>query len=157
MDQTQVVQKHTANGVVAQNQMECEDNKLPDHSTNTSAQISDPLVNSSLLNGERESTTIDSLPTTTACEGQILNSCCRTPSSSILLPSEKETVETNIDVEEEQNDELDKQDQLVEAKVKQYIKSFVYGILLYQMFSSAVLCVWGEKKKKKGNLVLCCF
>ncbi|XP_019371006.1 PREDICTED: FYVE, RhoGEF and PH domain-containing protein 4 isoform X1 [Gavialis gangeticus] len=116
MDQTQVVQKHTANGVVAQNQMECEDNTLPDHSTNTSTQISDPLVNSSLLNGEREGTTIDSLPTTTACEGQILNSCCRTPSSGILLPSEKETVETNIDVEEKQNDELDKQDQLVEAK-----------------------------------------
>uniref|UniRef100_A0A674IBM1 FYVE, RhoGEF and PH domain containing 4 n=2 Tax=Terrapene triunguis TaxID=2587831 RepID=A0A674IBM1_9SAUR len=112
-DQTQVVQKHTANGVVAQSQMECNDNKLPEHSTPTPA--SDVAVNSNLVNGEQESTTTDSLQATMVCAGQTLD-CCRTPSRDTLFPSENETVETNTNVEEKQNEELNKEDEHVEAK-----------------------------------------
>ncbi|XP_005303134.2 FYVE, RhoGEF and PH domain-containing protein 4 isoform X1 [Chrysemys picta bellii] len=114
-DQTQVVQKHTANGVVAQSQMECNDNKFPKHSTNTATPASDVAVNSNLVNGEQESTTTDSLQATMVCTGQTLD-CCRTPSRDSLFPSENETVETNINVEEKQNEELNKEDEHVEAK-----------------------------------------
>nr|XP_048685783.1 FYVE, RhoGEF and PH domain-containing protein 4 isoform X2 [Caretta caretta] len=113
--QTQVVQKHTANGVVAQGQMECKDNKLLEHSTNTSTPASDIAVNSNLVNGEQESTTTDSLQATTVCTGQTLD-CCRTPSRDTLFQSENETVETNTNVEEKQNEELNKEEEHVEAK-----------------------------------------
>ncbi|XP_039336810.1 FYVE, RhoGEF and PH domain-containing protein 4 isoform X2 [Mauremys reevesii] len=114
-DQTQVVQKHTANGVVAQSQMECNDNKLLEHSTNTSTPASDIAVNSNLVNGEQESTTTESLQATMICTGQTLD-CCRTPGRDTLFPSENETVETNTNVEEKQNEELGKEDEHVEAK-----------------------------------------
>uniref|UniRef100_A0A8C8VQM2 FYVE, RhoGEF and PH domain containing 4 n=1 Tax=Pelusios castaneus TaxID=367368 RepID=A0A8C8VQM2_9SAUR len=114
-DQTQVVQKHTANGVVAQSSMECRANNLPEPSTNASTQASDISINSDLVNGERESTTTDLLQATTACTEKTLN-CCRTPSRDSLLPSENETVEANINVEEKQNEELNKEDEHIEAK-----------------------------------------
>ncbi|XP_030399453.1 FYVE, RhoGEF and PH domain-containing protein 4 isoform X2 [Gopherus evgoodei] len=114
-DQTQVVQKHTANGVVAQSQMECNDNKLLEHSTNTSTPASDIVINSNLVNGEQESTTTEPLQATMICTGQTLD-CCRTPGRDTLFPSENETVETNTNVEEKQNEELSKEDEHVEAK-----------------------------------------
>uniref|UniRef100_A0A8C0IUA4 FYVE, RhoGEF and PH domain containing 4 n=1 Tax=Chelonoidis abingdonii TaxID=106734 RepID=A0A8C0IUA4_CHEAB len=114
-DQTQVVQKHTANGVVAQSQMECNDNKLLEHSTNTSTPASGIAVNSNLVNGEQESTTTESLQATMICTGQTLD-CCRAPGRRTLFPSENETVETNTNVEEKQNEELSKEDEHVEAK-----------------------------------------
>ncbi|XP_037734543.1 FYVE, RhoGEF and PH domain-containing protein 4 isoform X3 [Chelonia mydas] len=114
-DQTQVVQKHRANGVVAQGQMECKDNKLLEHSTNTSTPASEIAVNSNLVNGEQESTTTDSLQATTVCTGQTLD-CCRTPSRDTLFLSENETVETNTNVEEKQNEDLNKEEEHVEAK-----------------------------------------
>ncbi|KAM9170298.1 FYVE, RhoGEF and PH domain-containing protein 4 isoform 1-T1 [Pangshura tecta] len=114
-DQTQVVQKHTANGVVAQSQMECNDNKLLEHSTNTSTPASDIADNSNLVNGEQESTTTESLQATMICTGQTLD-CCRTPGRDTLFLSENETVETNTNVEEKQNEELSKEDEHVEAK-----------------------------------------
>uniref|UniRef100_K7FLQ0 FYVE, RhoGEF and PH domain containing 4 n=1 Tax=Pelodiscus sinensis TaxID=13735 RepID=K7FLQ0_PELSI len=119
-DQTQVVQKHTVNGVVAQSQMECNANQLSDHSTNTATQATDITVNSNLVNGERESTTTDSLHTITVCTEQTFDSC-RTPSRDTLLPCENETVEINTNVEEKpneekQNEELSKEDEHVEAK-----------------------------------------
>uniref|UniRef100_A0A8D0LC79 FYVE, RhoGEF and PH domain containing 4 n=1 Tax=Sphenodon punctatus TaxID=8508 RepID=A0A8D0LC79_SPHPU len=116
-ERPQDVKKHTANGVVAQNQMECTDNMLPDHSTNVLTQSTEASANSNLVNGERESTTTDvPLQTTMACKGQTINSCCRTPSRDILLPTERETVETSTSLEEKQTEELAKQDQHVETK-----------------------------------------
>uniref|UniRef100_A0A8B9F8Q8 FYVE, RhoGEF and PH domain containing 4 n=1 Tax=Amazona collaria TaxID=241587 RepID=A0A8B9F8Q8_9PSIT len=113
---TQVAQVHTANGVVAQDQMEDEDRRLPDHGSSVTTPVPDNAINSSLINGERESTSRESLQSLTACEGQMLNSCYRTPSSDTLLPSENETLEINTNMKEEPTEEISKQDQPVETK-----------------------------------------
>ncbi|XP_035421076.1 FYVE, RhoGEF and PH domain-containing protein 4-like [Cygnus atratus] len=115
-NKTQVAQTHTANGVLAQDQMEREDRRIPDHGSAVSTPVPDNSINSSLINGERVSTSRESLETTTSCEGQILNSCYRTPSSDTLLPSDNETLEINTNMEEEPNEEISKQDQPIETK-----------------------------------------
>ncbi|XP_065598717.1 FYVE, RhoGEF and PH domain-containing protein 4 isoform X2 [Cyrtonyx montezumae] len=112
-DKTQVAQTHTANGVVAQDQVEREDKRILDHDSTVSSLVPDNSINSSLINGERVSTSRDSLETTASYEGSILNSCYRTPSSDTLLPSDNEI---NTNVEEEPNEEIIKQDQPVETK-----------------------------------------
>ncbi|OXB58444.1 hypothetical protein ASZ78_012882 [Callipepla squamata] len=112
-DKTQVAQTHTANGVVAQDQVECEDRRILDCDSAVSTLVPDNSINSSLINGERVSTSRDSLETTTSYEGSILNSCYRTPSSDTLLPSDNEI---NTNVEEDPNEEIIKQDQPVETK-----------------------------------------
>ncbi|XP_054686997.1 FYVE, RhoGEF and PH domain-containing protein 4 isoform X5 [Grus americana] len=114
-NKTQVAQLHTANGVVAQDQTD-EDGRLPDRDSAMSAPVPDNAINSSLINGERESTSRESLQSMTACEGQMLNSCYRTPSSDTLLSSENETLEINTNVKEEPTEEVSKQDQPVETK-----------------------------------------
>ncbi|NXX91091.1 FGD4 protein, partial [Centropus bengalensis] len=113
-DKTQVAQQHTANGVVAQDQTEDEDRRVPDQGSTVSTPVPDNAINNSLINGEGQSTSRESLQSVTACEGQILNS--RTPSSDTLLPSENETLTTNANVKEEPNEEISKRDQPVEAK-----------------------------------------
>uniref|UniRef100_A0A8C2UCW5 FYVE, RhoGEF and PH domain containing 4 n=1 Tax=Coturnix japonica TaxID=93934 RepID=A0A8C2UCW5_COTJA len=111
-DKTQVALTHTANGVVAQDQVERED-RILDRDSTVSILVSDNSVNSSLVNGERVSTSRDSLETTTSYEGSVLNSCYRTPSSDTLLPPDNEI---NTNVEEELNEEIVKQDQPAETK-----------------------------------------
>ncbi|XP_067998250.1 FYVE, RhoGEF and PH domain-containing protein 4 isoform X3 [Melanerpes formicivorus] len=118
-DKTQVVQLHTANGVVAQDQAEDEDRRLPDRDSAVSTPVPDNAVDSSLINGEGESTSGESLQSVTAYEGQMLNSSYRTSSSDTLLPSENETQETmeiNTSMKEEPSEEISKQEQLVETK-----------------------------------------
>lgn len=116
-DKTQVAEIHTANGVVAQDQIEDDDRRIPDHGSAVTTPVPDNTINSSLINGERESTSRESLQSLTACEGQMLNSCYRTPSSDALLPSENETLEINTNMKEEPIEETSKQDQPVETKV----------------------------------------
>uniref|UniRef100_A0A669P8M2 FYVE, RhoGEF and PH domain containing 4 n=1 Tax=Phasianus colchicus TaxID=9054 RepID=A0A669P8M2_PHACC len=112
-DKTQVAQTHTANGVVAQDQEEREDRRIIDRDSTVSTLVPDNSINSSLINGERVSTSRDSLETTTSYEGSVLNSYYRTPSSDTLLPSDNEI---NTNVEEEPNEEMIKQDQPAETK-----------------------------------------
>ncbi|OPJ80615.1 FYVE, RhoGEF and PH domain-containing protein 4 [Patagioenas fasciata monilis] len=114
-NKTQVAQLHTANGVIAQDQMEDED-RLPDRGSAVSTLVPDHAIDSSLINGERESTSRESLQSVTACEGQMLNSCYRTPSRDTLLPPENETLTINTNVKEEPNEEVSKQEQPVEIK-----------------------------------------
>lgn len=111
-DKTQVALTHTANGVVAQDQVERED-RILDRDSTVSILVSDNSVNSNLVNGERVSTSRDSLETTTSYERSVLNSCYRTPSSDTLLPSDNEI---NTNVEEELSEEIIKQDQPAETK-----------------------------------------
>lgn len=129
-DKTQVAQLRTANGVVAQDRTEDEDKRLPDCDSAVSALVPDNAINSSLVNGERESTCRESLQSMTACEGQMLNNSHRTPSSDTLLPSENETLEISTNVKEEPTEEISKQDQPVETKVKREMVLF----LLYYCF-----------------------
>lgn len=129
-DKTQVAQLHTANGVVAQDRTEDEDERLQDCDSAVSTLVPDNAINSSLVNGERESTSRESLQSMTACEGQMLNSSHRTSSSDTLLPSENETLEISTNVKEEPTEETSKQDQPVETKVKREIVLF----LLYYCF-----------------------
>lgn len=82
-------------------------------------------MDSSLINGEGESSGRESLQSEAACEEQMLNSCHRTPSSDTLLPSQNETLEINADVKEEPAEESSKQDQPVETKVKRGVVSFL--------------------------------
>lgn len=124
-DKTQVAQLHTANGIVAQDQTEDEDRRLPDCGSATSTTVLDNAINSSLINGKRESTSRESLQSVTACEGQMLNSCYRTPSSDTLLPTENETLAINTNVKEEPTEEISKQDLPVETKVKTEVVSFL--------------------------------
>ncbi|XP_044535388.1 FYVE, RhoGEF and PH domain-containing protein 4 isoform X2 [Gracilinanus agilis] len=121
-DQTQDVQKHTANGVIgAQKEMECEDNKFPTVSPDTSNQTLEPSLQNSLANGEKDRTASDSsFPTTNICEGSAIRSCCRTSSQNPLLLLEKEHVEMKSAPEEERDEEspleLEKQDPCIETK-----------------------------------------
>lgn len=117
-DKTQVAQTHTANGVVAQDQVEREDRRILDRDSTVSTLVPDNSINSSLINGERVSTSRDSLETTASYEGSVLNSCYRTLSSDTLLPSDNEI---NTNVEEEPNEEIIKQDQPAETKVKREV------------------------------------
>ncbi|XP_015268352.1 PREDICTED: FYVE, RhoGEF and PH domain-containing protein 4 [Gekko japonicus] len=116
-DQSQDVRNCTTNGVVAQNRLECRDSRLPVRSDSTAIQSEGASSESSLVNGERESTSTDSLQTTAACKGQTINSCCRTsPDVNTLFPSGKETVEMIANAEDKQVEEHMKQDQQLETK-----------------------------------------
>ncbi|TRZ10472.1 hypothetical protein HGM15179_016638 [Zosterops borbonicus] len=115
-DNTQVAQLPTANGVAAQDRPEYEDGRLLERSSAMSIPIPEDATDSSLTNGEGESTCRESLQSVTACEEQMLNSCHRTLSSNTLLPLENETLEINSNVKEEQAEESSKHDQPVETK-----------------------------------------
>lgn len=116
-DQSQDVQNRTANGVVAQNQLECRDSTLPAHNASTAIQNDSTLFDSSLVNGERDRTSTDSLETTVACPGQKTDNCCRMPSAD-MLPSGKETIDMIANTEDKQVEEHIKEDQHVETKVR---------------------------------------
>ncbi|XP_053113257.1 FYVE, RhoGEF and PH domain-containing protein 4 isoform X2 [Hemicordylus capensis] len=113
-DQSQDVQNRTANGVVAQNRL-CRDVMLPVHKASTANQNDNSSFDGSLVNGERESTSTDSLQTTAALKGQMINSCHRTQSVN-MFPSGKETVEMMITNTEDTRVEEHVQDQHVETK-----------------------------------------
>uniref|UniRef100_A0A5F8G811 FYVE, RhoGEF and PH domain containing 4 n=1 Tax=Monodelphis domestica TaxID=13616 RepID=A0A5F8G811_MONDO len=120
-DQTQDVQKHTANGVIgAQKEMECEDSKFPAVSPDTSNQTLEPSLPNSLANGEKDRTAANSsFPTTDICKGSALSSCCRTSSRNPLLLLEKEHTEMKPPEEEKDEEsplELEKQDLSIETK-----------------------------------------
>ncbi|XP_060101685.1 FYVE, RhoGEF and PH domain-containing protein 4 isoform X2 [Heteronotia binoei] len=115
-DQSQDVRNCTTNGVVAQNRLECRDSRLPVRNDSTTSQNEDAASESSLINGERESTSTDSLQTTAACKGQTIHSCCRTSSDGNTFPSGKETLEMIANAEDKQVEEHIKQDQQLETK-----------------------------------------
>ncbi|XP_077196045.1 FYVE, RhoGEF and PH domain-containing protein 4 isoform X1 [Paroedura picta] len=115
-DQSQDAWNCTTNGVVAQNRLECRDSRLPVRNDRAAIPSEGASSESSLVNGERESTSTDSLQATTACKGPTINSCCRTSPDKTLFPSGKGTVEMIANAEEKQVEEHMKQDQLLEAK-----------------------------------------
>ncbi|XP_061494711.1 FYVE, RhoGEF and PH domain-containing protein 4 isoform X2 [Rhineura floridana] len=115
-DQSQDVQNRTANGEVAQNQLDCRDSTLPVHNASRVVQNDNALFDSSLVNGERENTSTDSLQTTVAYKGQTINSCCQTPIVNTLFPSGKENVEMITNIKDKQVEEHSKQDSHVETK-----------------------------------------
>ncbi|XP_049738744.1 FYVE, RhoGEF and PH domain-containing protein 4 isoform X2 [Elephas maximus indicus] len=106
-DQTQGVQTCVANGVMAaQNQMECEEDKAAPLSPDTSLQTPVPLLDTNLVNGERDETaTGPASPTTDICDGNASDSDCRTPDTGPVLTLEKGTVETDAKVQERENGE----------------------------------------------------
>ncbi|XP_068950946.1 FYVE, RhoGEF and PH domain-containing protein 4 isoform X2 [Petaurus breviceps papuanus] len=115
-DQTQDVQKHTANGVIgAQKQMECEDNKFLTVRPDVSSQTLEPAIYTSLANGEKDRIVTSSfLPKTDICRGSTVNSCCRTS-------SRKEHTELKATLEEKKDEEslleLEEQNQFIETKI----------------------------------------
>nr|XP_034983736.1 FYVE, RhoGEF and PH domain-containing protein 4 [Zootoca vivipara] len=113
-DHSQDVQNRTANGEVAQDQLDCRDSTLLVH--NASRAIQNTTFDSSLVNGERENISTDALQTTAACKGQTINSCCQTPSVNTLFPSGKESVEMITNTKNKQIEEHNKQDSHVETK-----------------------------------------
>ncbi|XP_044289894.1 FYVE, RhoGEF and PH domain-containing protein 4 isoform X2 [Varanus komodoensis] len=115
-DHSQDVSSRTANGVVAQKQLDCRDSTLSFLDANRAIQKNDASFGSSLVNGERERTSKDSLQTTEACKGQTINSCCQMPSENIL-PFGKEAVEMITNTENKHVEEHNKQDSSVETKV----------------------------------------
>ncbi|XP_006902243.1 PREDICTED: FYVE, RhoGEF and PH domain-containing protein 4 [Elephantulus edwardii] len=120
-DQTQGVQTCVANGVMAtQNQMECEEEKVIPLSPDTSIQTSEPLLDSNLVNGERDETaTGPASPTTSNGDGNASDSNCRTPGIDPMFTLEGET-ETEAKVQESENGEcpldLEQMDQNHELK-----------------------------------------
>uniref|UniRef100_A0A8C3QIK9 FYVE, RhoGEF and PH domain containing 4 n=1 Tax=Cyanoderma ruficeps TaxID=181631 RepID=A0A8C3QIK9_9PASS len=115
-DSTQVAQLPTANGVAAQERPEDEAGRSPERGSAVSTPVPEEATDSSLINGEGESTHRESLQSVTACEEEVLNSCHRTLSSDTLLPPENETLEINSNAKEEPAEENSKHDQPVETK-----------------------------------------
>ncbi|XP_019481226.1 PREDICTED: FYVE, RhoGEF and PH domain-containing protein 4 isoform X1 [Hipposideros armiger] len=97
-DPTQGVPACVANGVVAaQNQIECEEEKAATLSPETPIQTSEPLLDTNLVNGERdESTAGPASPTQNDCDGNASDSSCRTPSVGPVLPLEGERAEATV-------------------------------------------------------------
>ncbi|XP_060632780.2 FYVE, RhoGEF and PH domain-containing protein 4 isoform X2 [Anolis sagrei] len=114
-DHSQDVQNRTANGVVAQGQLDCRDGTLSIHEANGAIQNDNASSNNSMVNGERESNCMDSLQSTASCKTQMINSCCRTPSVN-TFPSGKETVEMITNTDDKQVEEHNKRDSSVESK-----------------------------------------
>uniref|UniRef100_A0A8I3WKD7 FYVE, RhoGEF and PH domain containing 4 n=1 Tax=Callithrix jacchus TaxID=9483 RepID=A0A8I3WKD7_CALJA len=122
-DQTQGAQTCVANGVMAaQNQMECEEEKAATFSPDTSIQASEPLLDTHIVNGERDETaTASASPTTNDCDGNASDSSYRTPGIGPVLPREEEGAGTEAKVQERENGEspldLEQLDQHHEMKV----------------------------------------
>uniref|UniRef100_A0A452RH02 FYVE, RhoGEF and PH domain containing 4 n=1 Tax=Ursus americanus TaxID=9643 RepID=A0A452RH02_URSAM len=122
-DPTQGVQTGVANGVMAaQNQMECEEDKVATLSPETPVQTSDPLLAVNLVNGEgeEEATTGSASPTANDYDGNASDSGCRTPRVSQVLPLEEGGADTEAKVQEREDGEspleLDQLDQHHEMK-----------------------------------------
>uniref|UniRef100_A0A803TGR8 FYVE, RhoGEF and PH domain containing 4 n=1 Tax=Anolis carolinensis TaxID=28377 RepID=A0A803TGR8_ANOCA len=114
-DHSQDVQNRTANGVVAQGQLDCRDGTLSIHEANGAIPNDNASSNNSMVNGERESNCMDSLQSTASCKAQMINSCCRTPSVN-TFPSGKEIVEMITSTDDKQVEEHNKHDTSVETK-----------------------------------------
>ncbi|XP_006912793.2 FYVE, RhoGEF and PH domain-containing protein 4 isoform X2 [Pteropus alecto] len=120
-DPTQGVQTCVANGVTAaQNQEEHEQDKAGTHSPGTPIQTSEPLLDTHLVNGERDaSTTGPASPTINDCDGNASDSGCRTLGvGPVLLEDGKADTEAKIQ-EKENGDsplELEQLDQHHEMK-----------------------------------------
>uniref|UniRef100_A0A5F7ZQQ4 FYVE, RhoGEF and PH domain containing 4 n=1 Tax=Macaca mulatta TaxID=9544 RepID=A0A5F7ZQQ4_MACMU len=106
-DKTQGAQTCVANGVMAaQNQMECEEEKAATLSPDTSIQASEPLLDTHIVNGERDETaTAPASPTADDCDGNASDSSYRTPGIGPVLPLEERGAETEANVQERQNGE----------------------------------------------------
>lgn len=106
-DQSQGEQTCMANGMVAaQNQAECEEDKAATLSPDTPIQTSEPLPNTSLVNGEKqETTTGPASPTTNSCHEDASDSSCRTLLASPVLPLEEERTDTEAKVQEREGEE----------------------------------------------------
>uniref|UniRef100_A0A2K6TT23 FYVE, RhoGEF and PH domain containing 4 n=1 Tax=Saimiri boliviensis boliviensis TaxID=39432 RepID=A0A2K6TT23_SAIBB len=106
-DQTQDAQTCVANGVMAaQNQMECEEEKAATFSPDTSIQASEPLLETHIVNGERDETaTAPASPATNDCDGNASDSSYRTPGIGPVLPVEEGGAETEAKVQERENGE----------------------------------------------------
>ncbi|NP_001357227.2 FYVE, RhoGEF and PH domain-containing protein 4 isoform 8 [Homo sapiens] len=106
-DKTQGAQTCVANGVMAaQNQMECEEEKAATLSSDTSIQASEPLLDTHIVNGERDETaTAPASPTTDSCDGNASDSSYRTPGIGPVLPLEERGAETETKVQERENGE----------------------------------------------------
>lgn len=123
-DKTQGAQTCVANGVMAaQNQMECEEEKAATLSPDTSIQASEPLLDTHIVNGERDETaTAPASPTTDSCDGNASDSSYRTPGIGPVLPLEERGAETETKVQERENGEspleLEQLDQHHELKVE---------------------------------------
>uniref|UniRef100_A0A8C5SYX2 FYVE, RhoGEF and PH domain containing 4 n=1 Tax=Laticauda laticaudata TaxID=8630 RepID=A0A8C5SYX2_LATLA len=113
-DWSQDVQNHTANGIIAQNQWDCQD-KWSAHRACRSIQNDCDAGDSSLVNGERGNTTTDSLPTTTACKGQKIKSHHWAPGAN-SFPSVKEAGEMIATKEEKRGEPSCQQDPSTETK-----------------------------------------
>ncbi|KAM6215661.1 FYVE, RhoGEF and PH domain-containing protein 4 [Rhynchocyon petersi] len=120
-DQTQDVQTCVVNGVMAaQNQMECEQDKVAPLSLDTSDQTSGPLLDTNLVNGERDETATGPASPSSNCDGNASDSNGRTPSTDPALTLEEGRVETETKVQENENGEcpleLEQLDQHHEVK-----------------------------------------
>ncbi|XP_037846065.2 FYVE, RhoGEF and PH domain-containing protein 4 isoform X3 [Chlorocebus sabaeus] len=106
-DKTQGAQTCVANGVMAaQNQMECEEEKAATLSPDTSIQASEPLLDTHIVNGERDETaTAPASPTADDCDGNASDSSYRTPGIGPVFPLEERGAETEAKVQERQNGE----------------------------------------------------
>lgn len=155
-DNTQVAQLPTANGVAAQERPEDEDGRSPERGSAVSTPIPEDAMDSSLTNGEGDSTRRESLQSVTACEEEMLNSCHRTPSSDTLLPPENETLEINSNVKEEPAEESSKRDQPVETKVKrEMVKFLIYTTFcISSTFLFTKILVSRNRSKTENILVI---
>ena len=124
-DPTQGVQTDVANGVMAaQNQMECEEDKVVTVSPETPVQTSEPLLAVNLVNGEgeEEATTRPATPTANDYDGNASDSSCRTPRVSQVLPPEEGRADMEAKVQEQEDGESplepEQLDQHPEMKVK---------------------------------------
>ncbi|ELV10920.1 FYVE, RhoGEF and PH domain-containing protein 4 [Tupaia chinensis] len=106
-DQTQGRQTCVANGIMAaQIQVECEEDKAATLSPDTPVQTSEPLLDTHLVNGERdEASTGPASPTTNDCDGNASDGSSRTPSIGPVLPLEEGGPETEAKEQERENGE----------------------------------------------------
>ncbi|KAL0612166.1 FYVE, RhoGEF and PH domain-containing protein 4 [Plecturocebus cupreus] len=101
--------------------MECEEEKAATCSPDTSIQASEPLLDTHIVNGERDETaTAPASPTTNDCDGNASDSSYRTPGIGPVLPLEEGGAETEAKVQERENGEspleLEQLDQHHETK-----------------------------------------
>ncbi|XP_049481223.1 FYVE, RhoGEF and PH domain-containing protein 4 isoform X5 [Panthera uncia] len=107
-DPTQGVQTGVANGVMAaQNQMECEEDKVATLSPDTPIQTSEPLLAMNLVNGEgkEKTSTEPASPTANDYDGNASDSSCRTSTVSQVLPLEEGRADAEANVQEREDGE----------------------------------------------------
>ncbi|KAF6118648.1 FYVE, RhoGEF and PH domain containing 4 [Phyllostomus discolor] len=123
-DPAQGAQTCVANGVAeAQNQMECEADKADAIGPDMPVLTSEPLLSVSLVNGERDDSTMGpASPTTNDCDADASDSSCRTPSADPALPLEEERADTEAKAQEREDGEsplepeqLDQQQEMKET------------------------------------------